>query len=1775
MGKKKDNFYVLLGLDPSVSDKKVIEDKINEMEKKWRNLVNRTGKPEYKRLLDRVPEIKECLENPVTREAEAKAALFAYALDPSKFDSAKEALPENYTKIEEFLQHNEFKDIYEFLGCDPASGDKSGKYGTADAAESLTKRSEGLIESFRILPNVPNAVEKMQLASLVADLFGKGYKKAYDEYILLAIKKQLCGDVDKMADAFKVLGNQFDNATLEKIATGYIRSYFLKNEIDSFIRNYCEYMEYKIVSTSNNKQPEKTNPPPESPFESNKEKKEKDKNPFDEDFEKKPISDDRATRGTLAGISGILGLYNLLNRKDRKVGHGIIQLSLTVITLLSRGLFPLFWISLAWGVIEGFSIYSSGKSLNIKPIDERLNRFGLWCIEKKGTAIKVGGGVAAASFFLPFLFTGGNDADRQQQIAPTAGIVQPTTTPGTTSINTPSPTPPPTPRPTPTPIPTPAPRIGAFRNAQTLVVNGSASMPIGFGNTADIDFYRFTLNEPSAVWLSLEFSSTNEESDSNEPTVELRLFNEPSDNSIIFSATANGMATGYSRTLYLAAGEYFIQTVPMNAWNLDKSDTYSLKIHAELNNRGGIESNIIKEHAVPLTIGEAAVGDAINQQDSNFFRLIMDESGILSVRLDVLNNSEEYLFVLYANDGRTLPMGHSRVMPLYNSSILPAGIYYIEVVNKVFSDDKGVFTNNHTTYGYNLQTSFTNESAIVGFSDTSENAAVILVGMPITGNNNGLSDTVFYTFNVQETGAVKLLFEFDNADVWRNRFELFILTEDTQTIMYQASVPGSLLTAPTPNIYLSSGNYFVKFLLPEDPNARFYTFTVEFEPNEHVEIEPNDTFDTATPTLLDEIMRGIMNRRGDVDFFMFTLEEKGEVVIDFNSYSQRFNITLICKDESILWQAERIEDYETPVLFLDEGIYYLRVSNNGEANVNYSFSALFTPNENIVLWQNNSTDTAVTLVFEEEYRGMLLTPQSTNYFRFILPESSVVHFDFIQNATSSLNVHYIIGITNGDLQEFYSLPIQSRQPTSRSNDVFLDAGTYYLRISPGIAWDSGVYAITVFFEADSNIELEPNDTIETATPVKVNTNIRGLMNNRGDVDFFVITIEEKGEFSIKFDGYSQNCNLVLFSENEETELWRTEGITTYESRVLFLDEGDYYLRISNNGDINVAYSFVAQFLPNGNISLRSNDSIENAMPILYETEYRGMLPTGQSSNYFMFTVTEPGVINFDFTQGFSNNPNLSYELSIINGDLTQFYSLPIQGRQLDYSSGDIFLNIGTYYLRILPGRVWNPEIFTLTMFFEADANIELEPNDTIETATSVAFNTNIRGMINRQADVDFFVVTIEEKGEFSINFDGQSQPFNLAFSSESEESEIWRADGVTASSSPVFFLEEGMYYLRVSSNGDINAAYSFMARFAIVENIALNQNNTFDNALPIVFEEVYRGMLQTSESVNYFRFTLPEHGVVHFDFTHSISGNTGVYYEIDITNRNTAEFYSISIQGNQLVNRSRDVFLAAGTYYVRVSSGRSWSSNLYALSMFFEADSNIELEPNDTFKTATPVAINTNIRGMINNRNDIDLFVFDVPANGELTVTFEYEMVNISRELHVFELYNETDGEAFWRGSVMGGRQTSWSSQIIGLGEGTYFLRITNPMWSQSAYTLNLAYAENENIIPKPNNDPEYAAELKFNAPLRSSLLSPNDVDYFKLVLSETRVFNINVSIEGGSGTTSPFTIEIITEDGATALTRQIPSGGTSFSLQADAGTYLLRIGAREWVQLVYTLEVN
>ena len=206
------------------------------------------------------------------------------------------------------------------------------------------------------------------------------------------------------------------------------------------------------------------------------------------------------------------------------------------------------------------------------------------------------------------------------------------------------------------------------------------------------------------------------------------------------------------------------------------------------------------------------------------------------------------------------------------------------------------------------------------------------------------------------------------------------------------------------------------------------------------------------------------------------------------------------------------------------------------------------------------------------FEGRLEKSDSVGEYKFTLPYSARVTMSFEHGFLDSNSQYWIIQFIskNGVLAEFNSRG--NIVKTDLWHALYLPADDYTVRVKAfNSYYHSNIdYKVNITYEKNiGQFEYEPNDSMETATPIQFNKAIKGNLLWNGDVDFYKLTVTSKKEISLKFthdfiDNNSRYWTIELVSPNNGILLSfdsRGNVMETISDKITLIDPGDYYIKI--------------------------------------------------------------------------------------------------------------------------------------------------------------------------------------------------------------------------------------------------------------------------------------------------------------------------------------------------------------------------------------------------------------------------------------------------------------------------------------------------------------------------------------------------------------------------------------------------------------------------------------
>jgi len=239
------------------------------------------------------------------------------------------------------------------------------------------------------------------------------------------------------------------------------------------------------------------------------------------------------------------------------------------------------------------------------------------------------------------------------------------------------------------------------------------------------------------------------------------------------------------------------------------------------------------------------------------------------------------------------------------------------------------------------------------------------------------------------------------------------------------------------------------------------------------------------------------------------------------------------------------------------------------------------------LEDNDTFETANSILLDRKYTGTIESyatsesnpGSSADYYKFTLPADG----NIIVSIKNELGKNWYIDILTPDhiYNTIYTsnFSIETVNPNRESNkiEVGLPAGTYYLKITGSPESVNIPYYFETTYLQGSNFEKEPNDTLDEATSIELNTAYSGVIEEYYDTwtskgtsnDYYRITINQKGQIAA---GIKSKKNASWYMElynskgDKLQKFYSDPNNHSISSALINLEAGTYYVRMSGFND---------------------------------------------------------------------------------------------------------------------------------------------------------------------------------------------------------------------------------------------------------------------------------------------------------------------------------------------------------------------------------------------------------------------------------------------------------------------------------------------------------------------------------------------------------------------------------------------------------------------------------
>lgn len=356
--------------------------------------------------------------------------------------------------------------------------------------------------------------------------------------------------------------------------------------------------------------------------------------------------------------------------------------------------------------------------------------------------------------------------------------------------------------------------------------------------------------------------------------------------------------------------------------------------------------------------------------------------------------------------------------------------------------------------------------------------------VPVMGSASYFTDRQdedWYMFRQYEDGFAQLKFEHPAVNDKTTVCWQIILYSENGTALYSVN---SLFTdeiVRSGAIGLPKGNYYV-LVRNRVYTDITYTLTLSRADDVSYEIEKNDTKETATAISVNSTVTGSVAQRLsgiDRDYFKFTLDDKGIVMLEFAhqaSAEDKNGWNFVLTDETGMILYKGISAWSDDVtasshIGLPKGTYYVLVdSDNLYLNSSdYYLTVSFMESDEWETEPNNSFELADVINRNVTVTGLIADCGTADYdyYSFTLDGQSdisvIFEHELLQEDKNIFTFTLYdgefnpIAATVGEDSGLKSVNVSSADERVQADFSALSAGTYYVKVSSGIYYNSIMY----------------------------------------------------------------------------------------------------------------------------------------------------------------------------------------------------------------------------------------------------------------------------------------------------------------------------------------------------------------------------------------------------------------------------------------------------------------------------------------------------------------------------------------------------------------------------------------------------------------------------------------------------------------------------------------------------------------------------------------------
>lgn len=327
--------------------------------------------------------------------------------------------------------------------------------------------------------------------------------------------------------------------------------------------------------------------------------------------------------------------------------------------------------------------------------------------------------------------------------------------------------------------------------------------------------------------------------------------------------------------------------------------------------------------------------------------------------------------------------------------------------------------------------------------------------------------------------------------------------------------------------------------------------------------------------------------------------------------------------------------------------------------------------------------------------------------------------------------------------------------------------------------------------------------------------------------YYKMVLPSSGEVAFHIQGENKYLALCLYDSTGKEIKSVTKSKSSVTNKVVIEESyhmtgGTYYFAIDGDSPLSGiktgAYQYLVNFV-SANESFPetgngSNNNTGSANKILIGTTYRGQIAITDSIDYCVFSIPSSGKVTLHVEGDNSFLHTFLYDSA--GKELKHIQQSKNDVTNKTTVNEDCNLIAGTYYLAIDGEHNYRREgnyQIKLDFISANESFIETHKDDNISGANEIAFNTDYRGQIALDKDVDYYKFTVSKKDSVAITASAEEVGRACIYSAQGEK--LWEKNISDNAQSGSYTLSHnveispGTYYLCISCIYQSGGGYSF------------------------------------------------------------------------------------------------------------------------------------------------------------------------------------------------------------------------------------------------------------------------------------------------------------------------------------------------------------------------------